>query len=89
MLSSTDVECLAFPVEVLPVLNVVHLCNELLLKALRSVQAVVALRDETFEVVIRLLNLVDVHFLKLKLCLKLSQKKEWRYFLTAVICVNH
>lgn len=59
-----QVECLALSVEVLPIFDVVHLRNELLLVSVGGVQAVVALRDKALEVVIGLLNLAYVDFLK-------------------------
>ena len=50
--------------EVLPILDVVHLGNELLLVAVRGVQTIIALRDQALEVIVGLFNLVDVDFLE-------------------------
>ena len=59
-----EIECLSLPVEVLPILDVVHLGNELLLVAVRGVQTIIALRDQALEVIVGLFNLVDVDFLE-------------------------
>ena len=50
--------------EVLPILDVIHLGNEFLLVAVRGVETVIALRDQALEVVVGLFDLVDVDLLE-------------------------
>ena len=50
--------------KVLPILDVVHFGNELLLVAVRGVKTVITLRYQALEVIVGLFDLVDVDFLE-------------------------
>ena len=60
----------AFAMEVMPVLDVIYLRDELFLYRITSVKTVKGLAHNILQIVIGLLNLSDVHGLKLDKTLK-------------------
>ena len=66
VLLSTDVQCLTLSVKVLPVLDVADLGYEFLLEPFRSTETIIRFRDQAFEVIVSLLDLIDIHFLQMR-----------------------